>query len=268
MPAPLRPSRTSVADLHELARYLDGELRTAELPDYDGALNGLQLANGGRVTRVAAAVDFSADTIAAAIRQHADLLIVHHGMFWNGAQRLVGIAYDRLRSAMDAGLAVYASHIPLDLHPTMGNNVLLAAELQLKPDSTFGRFRNIEIGVSGTVDVATAELLDRLRGYSARYETTMVNTPISDGRRTRRWAIVTGVGASSATLAEARERGVDTLIVGEGSHHTAVEAMESGVTVAYAGHYATETLGVRALAATLGDRFSLPWVFVNVPTGL
>lgn len=257
-----------MADLDELVRYLDDELRTAELPEYDGALNGLQLANPGRVTRIAAAVDFSSDTIAAAVREHADFLIVHHGMFWHGAQRLVGVAYDRVRRAMDAGLAIYASHIPLDVHPTLGNNVLLAAELQLKPDSTFGRFRNIEIGASGTTDVATAELLDRLRAYSARYDTTLVSTPVSDGRRTRRWAIVTGMGASPATLAEARERRVDTLIVGEGSHHTAVEAMESGITVAYAGHYATETLGVRALAATLADRFSVPWVFVNVPTGL
>lgn len=255
-------------DLHELVRYMDVELRHAEVPDHDGALNGLQLANSGRVTRVAAAVDFSADAVAGAIRERAELLIVHHGMFWGGAQRLVGVAHERLRAAMNADLAVYSSHIPLDLHPTLGNNALLASELRLKPDGEFGRYRGVEIGVMGASDIATTALIERLRAYSARFETTLVSTPVAEGRVTRRWAIITGMGASSATLAEARERGVDTLIVGEGTHHTAVEAMETGVTVAYAGHYATETLGVRALAATLGERFDMPWSFVNVPTGL
>ena len=88
------------------------------------------------------------------------------------------------------------------------------------------------------------------------------------GRRTRAWGICTGGGASSDTLREARERGLDTLIVGEGPHHTAVEADDSGIAVIYAGHYATETLGVRALAAHLSDRFGMPWVFLEAPTGL
>ena len=257
-----------MAELHELARYLDEELRTAEVPDYDGALNGLQLENAGTVSRVAAAVDFSADTVTAAQREGADLLLVHHGMFWGGAQRIIGGSYRRLRSAIRANLAVYASHIPLDLHPSLGNNVLLAGALELQPDGPFGRFRGTEIGVTGATDVATSTLLDRVRTFAAQYDTTMVSTPIREGQRTKRWAILTGMGASSGTLAEALERGVDTLIVGEGTHHTAVQAVEMGLTVVYAGHYATETLGVRALAATVSDRFDIPWIFVNVPTGL
>src|SRR6185369_11953498 len=95
-----------------------------------------------------------------------------------------------------------------------------------------------------------------------------VATPIVPGQVTRAWAVCTGSGASSETLREAGEAGIDTLIVGEGPHHTAVEAAELGVTVIYAGHYATETLGVRALASHLGDRFDVPWVFVEAPTGL
>jgi putative NIF3 family GTP cyclohydrolase 1 type 2 len=95
-----------------------------------------------------------------------------------------------------------------------------------------------------------------------------VSTPFSDGRRTRRWAIITGAGASADSLAEARERDVDTFIVGEGAHHTAVEAIEYGLVVVYAGHYATETLGVRAVAAELSQRFDVSSVFVNMPTGL
>lgn len=257
-----------MAKLIELVQYLDSELRTSEVPDYDAAFNGLQLANDGSVARVAAAVDFSGDTVAAALREKANLLLVHHGMFWRGQEPLVGKSYDRLRSAIAGGLAIYSSHIPLDLHPELGNNVLLAAELQLKATETFGRYSGVEIGVMGTSELPTATLVDRLREYSARYSTTAVSTPFPKDHRTRRWAIITGAGASSATLAEARERGVDTLIVGEGAHHTAVEAIERGPVVLYGGHYATETLGVRALAARVSERFEVPWTFVNVPTGL
>ena len=257
-----------MAQLDTLIEHLDRELRTAEVPDYDNALNGLQLGNSGRVTRVAAAVDFSADTVAGAVREHANLLIVHHGMFWRGAQPLIGRAFERLRSAIAGDLAVYGSHIPLDLHPVLGNNVLLAKELGLESDGTFGRYRGVEIGVQGSSDLSTKDLVARIRAYSARFNTAAVSTPFAEGRRTRRWAIITGAGASTDTLTEAQERGVDTFIVGEGAHHTAVAAIESGLVVIYAGHYATETLGVRALATRLSERFDVSSVFVDVPTGL
>lgn len=256
-----------MAELSALVRYLDDELRTSDVPDSDLALNGLQLGNSGSVSRVAAAVDFSADTVAAAVREQAQLLIVHHGMFWR-AHRLVGPAYERLQRAISGDLAVYSSHIPLDLHPELGNNRLLAKELQLNVSGTFGRYKGIEIGVCGSSDLATRVLVDRVRELSARYDTIAVSTPFTESRTTRRWAIITGAGASMDTLAEARERGIDTLIVGEGTHHTAVQAMEDETVVVYGGHYATETLGVRALAERVSKRFDIPWVFVNVPTGL
>jgi len=258
-----------MAELEEIVRYLDAELRSAEVPDYDAALNGLQLANrSGRVTKVACAVDFSATTVSGAIDQGANLLVVHHGMFWRGQHALVGRAYARLATAISADLAVYSSHIPLDLHPRLGNNVLLARELGLEPHGTFGRYKGTEIGVRGESDLATSVILDRLRGFAERFATTVVHTPFSPQRRTRRWAIITGAGASPQTLSEAAERGVDTFIVGEGTHHTAVDAIESGLALMYAGHYATETLGVRALAAELQARFDVATAFVDVPTGL
>jgi dinuclear metal center YbgI/SA1388 family protein len=256
-----------MADLAAVVGYLDNELRTSEVPDSDSALNGLQLANSGTVSRVAAAVDFSLDTVDAAVAERAQLLLVHHGMFWR-SQRLVGAAYQRLRAALAGDLAVYSSHIPLDLHSTLGNNCQLATALHLEAGGTFGRYKGVEIGVMGTSDVSTTALFDRVREFSARFSTTAVATPFENGRKTRRWAIITGAGASPATLAEAQERGVDTLIVGEGTHHTAVQAMEEQIVVMYAGHYATETLGVRALAEHVSGRFDVPWVFLNVPTGL
>lgn len=257
-----------MSTLAEVVSYLDSELRHADVPDYDAAFNGLQLSNSGKVTRVAAAVDYSANTVAGALREKADLLLVHHGMFWRGSHPIVGVAFDRLKDAINGGLAVYSSHIPLDMHATFGNNVLLAKELGLRPDSTFGQFRGVEIGVSGAADEDTALLVKRATAFSAQFDTTLVATPFPEGHRTKRWAIITGAGANSSAFEEARGRGVDTLIIGEGAHHTAVEAMELGLVVLYAGHYATETLGVRALATQLASRFDVSSVFVNVPTGL
>ena len=254
--------------LADLVRFMDDELQTSSIPDYDGAVNGLQLGNDGSATRVAAAVDFSLPAVQRAKELGADLLLTHHGMFWGGAQPIVHVTYERLRLAMDSNLAVYASHIPLDLHPELGNNALLARELGLAVDGAFGRFRDVHVGVAGGAAILTDELLGRVRGFSERYATHVVCTPFDTRRRTKRWGILTGAGASTATLAEARAAGIDTLIVGEGPHHTGVEAREHGMVVMYAGHYATETLGVQALARRLEERYALPWSFVAAPTGL
>src|SRR5512140_418191 len=126
-----------MADLDEIVRFLDAELRTAEINDYPAALNGLQLANRGEVKHVAASVDFSGVVIREAIRRRSDLLIVHHGMFWAEAIPIVGPKYDRLSLLLANDIAVYGSHLPLDLHPTFGNNVLLARELGLTPSGGF-----------------------------------------------------------------------------------------------------------------------------------
>jgi putative NIF3 family GTP cyclohydrolase 1 type 2 len=190
-------------------------------------------------------------------------------MFWGGAERIVGAPYERLRQALAGGLAVYSSHLPLDVHAQFGNNALFARELQLQSDGTFGRYKTIDVGVMGSAtNLSTAALFDRVRAHSARFATTALCVPHDAQRTTRRWAIVTGSGASSDTLREATARGVDTLIVGEGPHHSAVAASELGIVVMYAGHYASEVFGVRALAAHAAARFNIPHSFVDVPTGL
>jgi dinuclear metal center YbgI/SA1388 family protein len=257
-----------MASLESIVDFLDRELRTREVPDYQGAMNGLQAQNDGSVTHVAAAVDCSTVAVRAAAELNADLLLVHHGMFWTGAVPLVGTVYDRTRILIERNIAVYSSHIPLDLHPAWGNNVLLARELGLEPSGGFAMMRGVAVGVSGTADVATSALRDRARSFSATFGTTMICTPFPDGQRTRRWAICSGAGASPETLREAADMGVDTLIVGEGPHHTAVQAIDSGMTIMYLGHYATETLGVRALAEELARRFSIRSSFIAAPTGL
>jgi dinuclear metal center YbgI/SA1388 family protein len=256
------------APLAQIAEYLDAMLRTAEIPDYPGAMNGVQVEHTGPVTRCAVAVDISLRTIDAAIANGANLLLVHHGMFWGGAQPLRGRAFERVRRLIMHDVAVYASHLPLDLHPTMGNNALLARELGLVPSSGFARFQTIDVGVSGESDVETATLAARCAAVAAREGGHLVLVGDAPARRTRRWAICTGAGASSDTLREAAAAGVDTLIVGEGPHHTGVDAPELGIAVLYAGHYATETFGVRALGQEVERAFGIPWSFLAAPTGL
>lgn len=257
-----------MARLAELTEYLDGYLRIAEIPDYPPALNGLQVANRGEVNRIAAAVDVSHRTIEGAIAARADLLLVHHGAFWSGLQPIRGASYDRLRALLENDVAIYASHLPLDLHAELGNGVLLARELGLEPSGGFARHMGIDVGVRGESDVATSELIARADDFARHHGGSARATPAAGARRTRRWAICTGAGASADTLREAAGSAIDTLIVGEGPHWTAVEAEEAGLVIIYAGHYATETLGVAALARHVGERFDLPWSFVEAPTGL
>lgn len=251
-----------------IAGYLDELLRTAETPDYPQALNGLQLSNRAPIDCVAAAVDFSRRTVEGAIDAGANLLIVHHGMFWGGTQRIVGRAYERLRIMLAHDMAVYASHLPLDAHPVYGNNVLLARELGLTPTAGFARYQTLAIGVQGECEIETATLAERATAFAATHGGTARVTDFPPRRVTHRWGMCTGAGASAETLREAAAAGIDTLIVGEGSHHTAVEGMEAGIVIIYAGHYATETLGVRALAQHVSETFGVPWSFVAAPTRL
>ena len=257
-----------MAALEEITAHLDATLDIANIPDYPQAINGLQLANRGEISRVAAAVDFSGTTVNAAARVGAQLLLVHHGMFWSGQQPITGARFARLRALIEHDIAVYSAHLPLDVHPVLGNNAQLASCLGLVPDGGFARFQSIDVGLRGQAEIPTRTVIDRSSAFARQHGGTVVATPCEPDRITRRWGMCTGAGASSATIAEAVERGIDTLIVGEGPHHTAVEARDLGLVIVYAGHYATETLGVRALAAAIAERFHIESSFIDAPTGL
>lgn len=257
-----------MAKLADLAAFLDETLNIAGTPDYPNAINGVQVANRGKIERVAAAVDFSSSTVQGAIAAGAQLLLVHHGMFWSGAQPITAHRYERLRLLFDNDIAVYSAHLPLDVHPQIGNNALLARLLGLVPTGGFARFQNIDVGLSGPSDVRTGALAEIAAGLASANGGRLVTTPFSSDRVTRAWGICTGSGADSGTLREAANKGLDTLVVGEGPHHTVVEANELGIVVLYAGHYATETLGVRALADSIASRFDLTSTFIQAPSGL
>lgn len=254
--------------LATIAEHLDTLLRIPATPDYRPALNGVQVEHVGPVVKIAAAVDCSSRTIGGAVVAGANLLIVHHGLFWGGLQPLTGALLARVRLLLTHDVALYSAHLPLDAHERFGNSRLLASEVGLEPSHGFARHETIDCGVRGECDLPTRELLERLRAFSLSHGGDAIASAFAPSARTKRWAICSGSGASAETMAEAQALGIDTLITGEGPHWTAVDAEERGITIIYAGHYATETLGVQALAQHVAERFTLPWQFVAAPTGL
>jgi len=248
--------------LQGIVRYCDRLLRTESFEDWDGAANGLQVENRGAVTRIAAAVDASLATVQMAIDARADLLLVHHGLFWGRTHPWTGPRYQLLRLLLDHNLAVYSSHLPLDAHPTVGNNAQLCRALGLKNCKPFFRAKGNWIGFKAHQVIARDELLRRL-GRATGAEPRMIPAGPAICRR-----IGVVSGGAGDELRQAADEGVDTFVTGEGRHWTYAIAEEIGLNVFYAGHYATETFGVKALAQRLSRRFQVPWVFLDHPTGL
>lgn len=248
--------------LDELREYLDGYLRISEIPDWSGALNGLQVDSSRDVTFVACAVDAAQATIERAAAAGADLLLVHHGLFWDGNVPLTGRRYRRVKAALDADLAIYSAHLPLDIHPEVGNNPLLARALGIEPTGTFGEYKGMQVGVWGELDLSRDELHQR----AERALGVTVKLVPGGPERIRRAGVITGSGADE--IAAARAAGLDALVTGEARHHNFFDAEEGGINLLLGGHYATETWGVQALARHLEARFGLRWIFIDHPSGL
>ena len=248
--------------LQKIISHCDKILRTAAIGDYDGAANGLQVENSGAVTRIAATVDASLATVKLAIAAKADLLIVHHGLFWSPSHPWTGKKYELLQLLIENNLAVYSSHLPLDAHPRLGNNALLATALGLKNLKPFFPSHGQDVGLQTRQKISRADLAKKME------RATGVNPKIIPGGKEicERIGIVTGGAGGDLKIAAAA--GVDTFITGEGPHWTFALAEELGLNVFYGGHYATETFGVKALAAELSKKFKLPWEFLDYPTGL
>lgn len=248
--------------LESLLQYLEGYLGTAEHPDYDTALNGLQVEGPEEVSHVCAAVDASLATIEAAARLESDLLLVHHGLFWGGLRTLTGPRFHRIRRLVESGVGLYSAHLPLDGHPEVGNCILLARALGLEVEGRFGAYRGAPLGWWGRTDTDREDLVGRVEAAVGGPVRLIPGGP----ERIRRVGVLTGGGGSF--VEEAARAGLDAYVTGEGSHHTAIDAMEMGVNLLYAGHYATETFGVKALASHLAGRFDLGWEFLDHPTGM
>ncbi len=241
----------------ELVRWLDAYLDIGGLDDV--SQNGLQVEGRAEVTRVGAAVDASLKTFQDALAQGVDFLIVHHGLFWGRPEPVVGPLRRRLAALFEGGINLYAAHLPLDAHPEVGNNAVLAQALGLTELAPFGG-----VGLQGRFSPAQrlhdlADRMGRITGMQA-----LVHQGGSD--LIQRAAVVTGSGAS--LIAEAARAGLDLLITGEPKHAAFHDPFEWGINVLYAGHYDTEVFGVKALAERIEAEFGLPWVFLDHPTGL
>jgi len=245
-----------------LFQYLDDFLRVPDFPDYRTSLNGLQVEGPEEIGHLAVAVDASEETIGRAVQEGAQLLLVHHGLFWGGLRPVTGRRFRKLSGLIRGGVALYSVHLPLDAHPEVGNAAVLARALGMEPEAPFGSFEGEGIGWAGSLLLEREELLERLRDVLGGDVRLIAGGP----RRLSRVGVVTGSGGSF--IETAVEEGLDALVTGEGNHHTYVDARELGLNVYYGGHYATETWGVRALAEHLEERFGLPWSFIDAPSGL
>jgi dinuclear metal center YbgI/SA1388 family protein len=249
-------------NLQTIVQAAEGILKNSEFTDYPGAVNGLQVENRGQVTKVAAAVDASLATIRLAAAEKADLMIVHHGLFWSPSHPWIGRHYQLIRTLLDNNIAVYSSHLPLDAHPQLGNNILLARALGLKNTAPFFFEKGRHLGIRGELKISRDQLAMRLQ------KATDVEPKILPGgsEKCHRIGIVTGGAGAEMKLAAAE--GVDTFVTGEGPHWTYAMAEDLNLNVLYGGHYATETFGVRALAVHLAKKFRIAWTFIDHPTGL
>ncbi|MFC1791836.1 Nif3-like dinuclear metal center hexameric protein, partial [Gemmatimonadota bacterium] len=242
--------------------FLDELFGLPGFPDFPHALNGLQVGGSKAVSRVGAAVDASEETILAARENGMDLLVVHHGLFWEGMGPLTGPRLRKVAALLEGRLALYSVHLPLDAHPELGNAAILARRVGLEPEGPFGAFQEVDVGWWASAELGREEL--RLRLVDAVEGEVRLIPGGPQG--VRRIGILTGGGASA--LPEAAASGLDTLITGEGAHHTYHQAMELEINLYLAGHYATETFGVKAVASRLEEKFGLPWEFLHFPTGL
>jgi dinuclear metal center YbgI/SA1388 family protein len=248
--------------LKEVVGYLNELLGIPGIGDYPNALNGLQVENSGSLSRIGAAVDACEAVIQEAAAAGVDLLLVHHGLYWGGLAPLTGAAYRKTRLAIEADMAIYSAHLPLDAHPRLGNNTLLAGHLGLTKGEPFFSTAGQAIGWKFEAEIHREVLRDLLEKAVGGRVHLAPGGPVL----ARKIGVVTG--GAGGSVAQAAAEGVDTLITGEGPHWSFTAAEELGVNLFYAGHYATETFGVKALAAELSERLALPWQFIEHPTGL
>lgn len=254
-------------DLFDLRARLDDCLRTAAFADIDASANGLQVGpEEGTIDHVAFTVDAAVETIDRALDAGADLLVTHHGLIWDGIDRVTDREYRRIAPLIRNDLALYVSHLPLDAHPTLGNAAGLADCLNLAECEPFGTLGTEHIGTRGRArdpysPTALATLLDRDLANGARGVQVLDFGP----EEIEEIAILTGSGAD--WLDEAIEEGIDAFVTGEGKENVYHEAKEADINVFLAGHYATETFGVRSLQALVAE-WKLETTFIDVPTGL
>lgn len=249
-------------ELSRLVAWLDTYLEIAAFSD--PSLNGLQVEGQSEVNKVAVAVDSSLTTFEQAAEVGADLLVVHHGLFWGEPLPVTGMHGRRLRYLLEHNLSLYAAHIPLDAHREVGNNWGLARILGMADLEPFGRLGDRAIGVKGSFPnpVTLRELADTLEKELG--ESVLVHA----GGKLELETLGIISGAAARDVATAADEGLDAFLTGEPKHETFYDAFELGINALFAGHYMTETVGVSLLADKIEQEFGLATEFILLPTGL
>jgi dinuclear metal center YbgI/SA1388 family protein len=248
--------------LEEIVRHLNDLLSNEEWESADAATNGLQVENSGTVEKVAFAVDAATQTIDAVAERGADMLVVHHGFFWGGKEALVGQDYERFRRLVENDIALYASHLPLDAHDEVGNNALLLDALGAEVTDSFADFGPAEVGRLGSLPSPLS--FEEFVGILAE---EVDNEPITLGfgpEEVQRVAVLTGAGGGH--ISEAAATDADVYVTGEAKHRAHHDAREYGLNAVFAGHYHTETFGVRALREEVESEFDVETLYLDFPT--
>lgn len=249
--------------LKDIVHLLDAALRPAEIPDAPVALNGLQVENDGFVHKVALAVDGSQKTLDDAVAAGADLLLLHHGLYWCGLRPMTGWWKRKMETCLNHNLAVYSAHLPLDVHPSLGNNACMAHELGLQGIEPALDYKGIKIGIAGEFSGTVGELRARYAAVTGAQVSGVVHSAESPAGR-----VLVCSGSGGAEIYAVESLGYTTYLTGEENHWALNAAQDMGVNILFAGHYATETFGVRALGRLLHETYGLPTIFIDNPTGL
>lgn len=249
--------------LKSVVDFLDETFSVKKLQDFPNALNGLQLANNGEIHKVVGAVDANRYSIGKAIEQGADLLCVHHGLYWSGVQPIVGPVYELYKAAMEANLAIYSVHLPLDSHQDYGHNVSMAHHLKLSIEGTFCEYMQQSCGlICHDNSEGNLSLSKRLYALFPNLHALSFGP-----ENPHKIGIVSGSGGQNL-LEEVIRCGIDTLITGEVRYSAVAFAQLHRLNIYACGHYNTECFGVKNLLELIANRFSISCEFIDIPCDL
>jgi dinuclear metal center YbgI/SA1388 family protein len=245
-----------MSPLSDIVKYCDERLNIHAIEDCEGAYNGLQFQNGGKISKIAMAVDASLETIEKMIAVDANLLIAHHGLFWGKTVPVTENIYRKYKLLFDHDIAVYSCHLPLDAHMEIGNNACIAKLLDLVNVEQAFEYHGVKIGVAGN------RLIER-HHLKMLLETTFPHVvPMEFGpKNITRIGIISG--GSGGLIIQAKDYGVGTLVLGECQQYHYNVVRENNINAYVCGHYATETFGVEALGKAIAEKFSLPFEFIH-----
>lgn len=249
-------------NIKEITSYLDDFLRIRDIEDK--SYNGLQVENSGSVRKVALAVDASIEAFQKCIDMNANLLFVHHGLFWDEPVSVTGAIYERVKILIEADIALYAAHLPLDMHPEVGNNSMIEEVLNWPVKGDFGEYHGSVIGRSVEFEEPVS-----MKTLMMNIQEKLQCEPVSwefGRKKIKRLGYVSGGGIG--LLKQAISDGMDAFVTGEPGHTYFWMAKEAGINVIFAGHYCTETLGVKAVGDVIQKKWGLETVFIDLPTGL